>query len=84
MLPLIFGAVSAIGSAAYLYFDWRTSQDIDSSVSQMESYIELLNGQMTLPEFLDAAWPSLVLIAVILIGGYIVATPQRKDRRSRR
>ncbi len=77
-LPLIFGAISAIGSAAYLWLDWRTSKDIESSVSQMEAYIELLSGQMGLEEFLMSAWPSLLLIGLILIGGYIISTPQKR------
>lgn len=78
VLPLIFGVVSAIGSAAYLYLDWRTSQDIDESVSQMEAYIKILNGQMGLSEFVSEAWPSLVLFGIILLGGYIVATPKKR------
>lgn len=78
MLPLLIGAISAIGSAVYLYLDWNTSQDIADSVSQMEYYVNLLNGQMSLTEFVDGAWPSMVLIGLILLAGFVIATPQRR------
>lgn len=78
MWPLIFGAVSAIGSAFYLWSDWRTSQDMAESVSQMEYYIQLLSNQITLQQFLEAAWPSLLAIGAIMIAGYIIATPKRR------
>lgn len=78
MLPLVVGALSAIGSVVYLYLDWNTSQDIADSISQMEYYVNLLNGQMSLTEFIEGAWPSMVVIGLILLAGYIIATPQRK------
>lgn len=78
MWPLILGIVSAIGSGYYLWQDHETSKDIEDSVSQMEAYIELLAGRMSLSEFIDAAWPSLLIIAFILLVGYIIATPQRR------
>lgn len=78
MWPLIFGAISALGSAFYLWADWKTSEDIDSSVSQMEQYIELLSGQMSLGEFLQNAWPSLCIIGFVLLMAFIIATPQRR------
>lgn len=83
-LPIILGAVSAIGSAVYLYLDWQTSKDIDDSVSQMEYYVELLSGQMSLADFLSEAWPSLIAIGLILLGGYIVATPNKRKTLQRR
>lgn len=76
--PLIFGAVSAIGSAFYLWSDWKTSQDIEDSVSQMEYYVQLLSNQMSLSEFLEAAWPSLLVIGLIMVAGYVIATPKRR------
>ncbi|MFT0899766.1 hypothetical protein [Candidatus Methanoprimaticola sp. MG2] len=82
MLPLVVGALSAIGSVVYLYLDWNTSQDIADSVSQMEYYVNLLNGQMSLTEFIEGAWPSMVVIGLILLAGYIIATPQRKGGRT--
>lgn len=78
MWPLIFGAISAIGSAFYLWADWKTSQDIDDSVAQMEYYLQLLSQQMTIEEFLQAAWPSLVAIGIVLLAAFVIATPQRK------
>ncbi len=75
--PLLIGVASAIGSAIYLWQDWRTARDIEDSVSQMEAYLRLLEGQMTLTEFLEAAWPSLALLGAVLVLGYIIATPRR-------
>lgn len=78
MWPLIFGAISALGSAFYLWADWKTSEDIEDSVSQMEQYIELLSGRMGIEEFLQNAWPSLLFIGAVLLVAFIVATPQRR------
>lgn len=84
MWPLIMGAVSAIGSAFYLWADWRTSQDIAESTSQMQHYIDLINGVMGPEEFVAEAWPSFVMIFLILVAGYIIATPGRRRRRDAR
>ena len=85
MVVWFIPVVSAIGSALYLWLDYETSKDIAESTSQMESYIDLLNGVMSIDEFLANAWPSLLLFAGILIVGYLVATPQKKKvRRVRR
>lgn len=83
MWPLIFAAISAAGSAFYLWADWETSKDIDDSVSQMEQYIELLSGQMGIEEFLENAWPSLCIIGFVLLTAFIIATPQRRKERMR-
>ena len=83
MWPLIFAAISAAGSAFYLWADWETSKDIDDSVSQMEQYIELLSGQMGIEEFLENAWPSLCIIGLVLLTAFIIATPQRRKERIR-
>lgn len=81
MWPLIFGAVSAIGSAFYLWADWKISEDFGESVSQMEQYIELLSGQMGIQEFLENAWPSLCIIGFVLLTAFVIATPQRRKER---
>lgn len=81
MWPLIFGAVSALGSAFYLWADWKTSEDIGESVSQMEQYIELLSGRMGIQEFLENAWPSLCIIGFVLLTAFVIATPQRRKER---
>ena len=83
MWPLIFAAVSAVGSAFYLWADWKTSEEIGDSVSQMEQYIELLSGQMGIEEFLENAWPSLCIIGLVLLTAFIIATPQRRKERIR-
>lgn len=83
MWPLIFAAISAAGSAFYLWADWKTSKDINDSVSQMEQYIELLSGQMGIEEFLENAWPSLCIIGLVLLTAFIIATPQRRKERIR-
>ena len=85
MVVWFIPVVSAIGSALYLWLDYETSKDIAESTSQMESYIDLLNGVMGIDEFLANAWPSLLLFGGILLVGYLIATPQRrKVRRVRR
>ena len=81
MWPLVFGAISVIGSAFYLWVDWKTSEDIAGSVSQMEQYIELLSGRMGVMEFLENAWPSFCIIGAVLFAAFINATPQRKKER---
>ena len=81
MWPLVFGLISAAGSAFYLWADWQTSKDIDDSVSQMQQYIDLLSGQMGIQEFLENAWPSLCMIVIVLLAAFIIATPQRKRER---
>lgn len=81
MWPLIFAGISAIGSAFYLWADWKTSQDIDDSVAQMEQYIELLSGRMGVMEFLENAWPSLLVIGLVLLTAFVIATPQRRRER---
>lgn len=86
-IPLIIGAISAIGSAVYLYLDWKNAESMEDSVSQMEQLVELLNGQMTFSEFLTDGWPFLIAIGLIIMGGYIVATPNKLktlERRARR
>ena len=80
---MIFGIISAAGSVFYLWADWKTSKDIDDSVSQMEQYIELLSGQMGIEEFLENAWPSLCIIGLVLLTAFIIATPQRRKERIR-
>lgn len=80
---MIFGIISAAGSVFYLWADWKTSKDIDDSVSQMEQYIELLFGQMGIEEFLENAWPSLCIIGLVLLTAFIIATPQRRKERIR-
>ncbi len=82
MWPLIFGAISAIGSGFYLWSDWKTSQDMADSVSQMEQYIELLSGRMGIVEFLENAWPSLCVIGVVLLAAFIIATPRRRKEKA--
>ena len=77
-IPLILGAISAIGSAIYLYLDWQTSESIEGSVSQMEYLMSLLDGQLTITEFLSEGWPFLLAVGLILIGGYVVATPRKR------
>lgn len=85
MVVWFLPVISAVGSALYLWLDYETSKDIAESTSQMESYIELMNGVMGIDEFLATAWPSLVLFAFIFIVGYLISTPQkRKIRRVRR
>ena len=84
MWPLIFAAVSAVGSAIYLWADWKTSEEIGDSVSQMEQYIGLLSGRMGIEEFFQNAWPSFCIIGFVLLAALIIATPQRrKERRLR-
>ena len=47
-------------------------------MTQMDAYIAMLNNQMTLEEFIQEAWPSMLLIMGILLAGYIIATPTRR------
>ena len=89
-LPVILKVGSVVGTALGVWIlgkEIQVSEDMDQSVSEFEALVELLQGQMTFSEFLQAGWPVLLLIGVILICGYIIATPNKRrtlERRARR
>jgi ABC-type spermidine/putrescine transport system permease subunit I len=74
-------ALSAIGTAIggiFTLVDLQNAQSMEDSMTQMDAYIAMLNNQMTLEEFIQEAWPSMLLIMGILLAGYIIATPKRR------
>lgn len=77
----ILSIAGSVGSIFYLWQDYQTSKDIEGSVSQMEQYIELLSGRMGVMEFLENAWPSLLVIGLVLLTAFVIATPQRRRER---
>lgn len=77
-LGKVVGAAGTLLGGYLVYRDYQISQDMADSVSQMEYYVGLINGMMGPEEFIAGAWPSLLAIFLILVAGYIIATPQRR------
>lgn len=77
ILPILSAAGVGLGGL-FTFLDWRNAQSMEESTSQMEAYLAMLDNQMTIEEFIQEAWPSMLLILGILLAGYIIATPKRR------
>ena len=76
-LPIISILGTAVGGL-FTAIDLANANSMENSISQMEAYVALLESRMTVTEFLEEAWPSMLLIFGILLAGYIIATPKRR------
>lgn len=75
MLPWILAGLLTVGTFAV---DFINASRMEDSVSQMDHYISMLQGQMTVEEFFSVAWPSLAFILMIFVACFIIATPKRR------
>ncbi len=76
-LPILSAVGTAIGGL-FTVIDLNNARSMEDSMTQMDAYMAMLENRMTLDEFFAEAWPSILLIAGILLAGYIIATPRRR------
>ena len=76
-LPILSAVGTAIGGI-FTLVDFRNASSMEDSMTQMDAYMAMLENRMTLDEFIAEVWPSILLIAGILLAGYIIATPRRR------
>ena len=76
-LPILSAIGTAVGGI-FTLIDIHNASSMEDSMTQIDAYMAMLSNQMTLEEFLQEAWPSMMLIAGILLAGYIIATPKRR------
>ena len=81
MMVWFLPILSAVGTAIVGIFtivDLHNASSMEDSMTQMDAYMAMLGNRMTLDEFIAEVWPSILLIAGILLAGYIIATPRRR------
>ncbi len=76
-LPILSALGTAIGGI-FTLVDIQNAQSMEDSMTQMDAYMAMLENRMTVDEFIAEVWPSMLLIAGILLAGYIIATPRRR------
>jgi ABC-type spermidine/putrescine transport system permease subunit I len=76
-LPILSAVGTAIGGI-FTIVDLHNASSMEDSMTQMDAYMAMLENRMTLDEFIAEVWPSMLLIAGILLAGYIIATPRRR------
>ncbi len=76
-LPILSAVGTAIGGI-FTIVDLQNASSMEDSITQMDAYMAMLGNRMTLDEFIAEVWPSILLIAGILLAGYIIATPRRR------
>ncbi len=76
-LPILSAVGTAIGGI-FTIVDIHNASSMEDSMTQMDAYMAMLENRMTLDEFIAEVWPSILLIAGILLAGYIIATPKRR------
>ncbi|MBR6213583.1 MAG: hypothetical protein IKQ67_02930 [Candidatus Methanomethylophilaceae archaeon] len=76
-LPILSAVGTAIGGI-FTIVDLHNASSMEDSMTQMDAYMAMLENRMTLDEFIAEVWPSILLIAGILLAGYIIATPRRR------
>lgn len=76
-LPILSAVGTAIGGL-FTVIDLNNARSMEDSMTQMDAYMAMLENRMTLDEFIVEVWPSMLLIAGILLAGYIIATPRRR------
>jgi len=79
-LPILSAVGTAIGGI-FTIVDLHNASSMEDSMTQMDAYMAMLENRMTLDEFIAEVWPSILLIAGILLAGYIIATPRRRYAR---
>lgn len=79
-LPILSAVGTAIGGI-FTIVDLHNASSMEDSMTQMDAYMAMLENRMTLDEFIAEVWPSMLLIAGILLAGYIIATPRRRYAR---
>ncbi|MBE6518332.1 MAG: hypothetical protein E7Z70_02155 [Thermoplasmata archaeon] len=83
VLPILIEVGLVAIGGAFSILDWYDAQSMSESVSQMEMYYKLIQGQTTFFDFIGQAWPSLLLIAGVLLLGFTISTPQRPKNKKR-
>ena len=77
LIPVAGALLDIVTTGIAIWSNYETSKDIDGKVSQIESLMEALAGQMSFSEFVSSCW----LIIAFFIGVFylciLVAFPKQ-------